>query len=624
MWLLNCSNYRLESHNSTSRPEYWILSHTWDRDEVSFQAMQDPKTAALQRGFRKIEGMCKLAAAYGIQRVWIDTCCIDKTSSAELSESINSMFYWYGRAKRCVAFLSDLKASTTGEALATETDLRPCKWFTRGWTLQELLAPCEVEFYDRGWNPRGTRKALCRVLSCITNISSEILETNADEPKLQKIPVATRLSWAAKRKTTREEDKAYCLLGIFGVHMPLLYGERSRAFLRLQEAIAQKDNDMSLFAWVDRFPHGLPSPLNDWAGFSGLMAKDPSQFADCTGMERLDNPLLPPLSWAMTNAGFEVTTALDRPGDEDDRTEHTVLSRTTKGALQAASRPSTQESSYRLLLHCRAPDQHYDPSAVDPPVLAIWLRKTSVGFVRYRPTELCVVKRSAMRFEEPKLIRIATVLSTQQIFDTASTLLSRIGFIVVPNALRFSLNFQLRDVRLDCTYHPPHLWDSERLSGVGCMTVNALLSPQFGVAEINISSLPSREPFSCTCWLFCGLAPVMFGFTQEPWVELVCEEANGSVPLLGGQYRCHRSILTNPFALFGLFGTLKELGITPRTVPLSADCTARCTPAMSVRLRATEFEVTGGGEFRKAHQSSIIGEQLDHILPLPPLRAPHS
>src|SRR4029434_9362372 len=99
----------------------------------------------------------------------------------------------------------------------------------------------------------------------------------------------------------------------------------------------------------------------------------------------------------------------------------------------------TQESSYRLLIHCRAPDQHCDPLAVDPPVLAIWLRKTSVGFVRYRPAELSVVKRSAMRFEEPKLIRIATVLTSQQVFETASTLQSRIGFIVVPNALQFSL-----------------------------------------------------------------------------------------------------------------------------------------------------------------------------------------
>lgn len=96
------------------------------------------------------------------------------------------------------------------------------------------------------------------------------------------------------------------------------------------------------------------------------------------------------------------------------------------------------------------------------------------------------------------------------------------------------------------------------------------------------------------------------------------------MPLLGGQYRCHRSILTNPFALFSLFGKLKELGITPSTAPLSTECIARCTPAIGVRLHATKFEVTGGGEFRQAHQSSIIGEQLDHILPLPPLRAPHS
>ncbi len=607
MWLLNCSNYRLESHDSTSPPKYWILSHTWGADEVTFQDMQDLKAAAFKEGFQKIEGMCKLASAHGIQYVWIDTCCIDKTSSAELSESINSMFSWYGQAELCIAFLADL--ATTGSPLATKADLEKCRWFTRGWTLQELLAPVEVEFYDCSWNPRGSRKELCLPLSEITQISSHILATHARDTILQKVPVATRLSWAANRQTTRDEDKAYCLLGIFGVHMPLLYGERNGAFIRLQEAIAQKGNDMSLFAWVrPRSPWWIQNEL------SGLLASDPSHFAHCTGMERIDAPLLPPVSWTMTNAGLETTTALDRPGDEDVNTEYTQILRTGEGVLQSMSFHSSLPWSYRLLLHCRAPEQHHAPS-VEPPVLAIWLCKTNTGFLRYRPTALCAVQRSAMKFDEPRPIRIATILSEQESSTIEATLQSITSWTVVPNALRFHFNLETRDIRLDCKYHPPHLWDNERLSGVEFMTVNATNNPQFSVAEISISNLPGSEPFSRTCWLFCGFGAIV-GY--GPWAELVCEEADGSVSLLGGQHRCNRSVLTNPFALFGLFGKLNELGITPNTGHLAPDCTVPCTPTLSVQLSASEFTVDGGYALRRAHESTIkVRRLLDVVQGLP-------
>ncbi|KAK3898515.1 putative vegetative incompatibility HET containing-domain protein [Staphylotrichum tortipilum] len=600
MWLLNCSNFRLESHNSKSPPDYWILSHTWEADEVTFQDMQDLTVAALKKGFRKIEGMCKLASARRVRHVWIDTCCIDKTSSAELSESINSMFNWYRNAMRCIAFLADL--APTGGGRATEADLENCRWFTRGWTLQELLAPDEVEFYDRGWNPRGTRRELCYPLSSITNIDSDILVKCTDSIKLQTIPVATRLSWAAHRQTTRVEDEAYCLLGIVGVHMPLLYGEGTGAFLRLQETILQKGNDMSLFAWVAR------SPTVD---VSGLLASDPSQFAYCGEMARINSPLLPPLSWAITNAGLETTIALDRPGAGGDKTEYTAITRTIGGTFTSKGCQEAQPwSSYRLFLRCGAPERHHAPSA-ERVVLAIWLRKTSAGFVRYKPTELCAIKPSAMKFEEPRLIRIATFLSTQQLLYTMVSFQHPLGFAI--KALRFSgPDFNARDARLACWYHPPHLWENERVSGLECMTVSSVTESQlFSVIEINISSLPGREPFSRTCWLLCGL--VGGRFSTRPWAELVCEEADGSVALLGGRRRCHRSSLTNPFALFALQETLSELDMVPATSRRGAECVVRCTPTVSCKLSATDFVKTGGGDIRLAYQAAIMAGRADGL-----------
>lgn len=109
MWLLNCWNYCLEEKDASQwRKAYWILSHTWSDDEVMFQDMQTPHLSDQRKGFRKIERMCDLAKTEGVSHVWIDTCCIDKTSSAELTESINSMFDWYEVSKRCIVYLEDL------------------------------------------------------------------------------------------------------------------------------------------------------------------------------------------------------------------------------------------------------------------------------------------------------------------------------------------------------------------------------------------------------------------------------------------------------------------------------------------------------------------------------------
>jgi heterokaryon incompatibility protein (HET) len=214
------------------------------------------KALKAKRGWAKIEKSCSQARHLGLHYVWVDTCCIDKSSSAELTEAINSMYRWYQESSVCFAFMEGLpadpefqNADPKDEVLSKDklvSDLLCCRWFSRGWTLQELIAPRDLVFYDESWVPRGSKHTLSEDLSRITGIDLAVLQGGGD---LLDVPVARRMAWAALRKTTRVEDLAYCLLGIFDVNMPLIYGEGKKAFIRLQEAIAQSTDDFSLFAW---------------------------------------------------------------------------------------------------------------------------------------------------------------------------------------------------------------------------------------------------------------------------------------------------------------------------------------------------------------------------------------
>ncbi|KAK0708873.1 hypothetical protein B0T21DRAFT_387584 [Apiosordaria backusii] len=178
-------------------PAYSILSHTWEEEEVLLEDMTE-------------EG--RRAVCY--DWIWIDTCCIDKTSSSELSEAINSMFRWYKLSDSCYVYLSDTTSRSRPDRAADDGVHPPC-WYSCGWTLQELIAPRKVKFYNRDWRFIGTR---------------------GDRP----------MAWLSKRKTTRIEDMAYCMLGIFNVSMPMLYGEGR---IRLQEEIIRIVNDQSIFCW---------------------------------------------------------------------------------------------------------------------------------------------------------------------------------------------------------------------------------------------------------------------------------------------------------------------------------------------------------------------------------------
>jgi hypothetical protein len=223
--------------------EYAILSHTWGAEEVTFEDLRDG-TGIKKAGYEKIRFCGEQARRDGLQYFWVDTCCIDKSSSAELTEAINSMFRWYREAKKCYVYLSDvLRTGVNTNNLAWDSAFRESKWFTRGWTLQELIAPTSVQFFSKEGELLGDRLTLERHICEITGIPVAALRGAL----LSGFSITERMSWARRRKTTHEEDQAYSLLGIFNVNIPLIYGEkREMAMKRLEEEIdkAMKGNNL--------------------------------------------------------------------------------------------------------------------------------------------------------------------------------------------------------------------------------------------------------------------------------------------------------------------------------------------------------------------------------------------
>jgi hypothetical protein len=223
-------------------PRYAVLSHTWGPEEVNFRDMMEGNGTS-KTGFDKIRFCGEQARRDGLQYFWVDTCCIDKSSSAELAEAINSMFRWYRDAAKCYVFLSDVPRADVditdqSHQLPWESAFQISRWFTRGWTLQELIAPTSVEFFSKNRELLGDKKSLERHICEITRIPSKALRGSP----LAEFSATERMSWAETRQTTREEDIAYSLLGIFDVHMPLIYGEgRVNAVGRLREAIDRKE-----------------------------------------------------------------------------------------------------------------------------------------------------------------------------------------------------------------------------------------------------------------------------------------------------------------------------------------------------------------------------------------------
>ncbi|KAF5018386.1 hypothetical protein F66182_9637 [Fusarium sp. NRRL 66182] len=319
MRLINIHTLKLEFYAGREIPRYAILSHVWGSEEITFEdinsislddALQHPRYSKLREG-------CSLANSLKLDYLWIDTCCIDKSSSAELSEAINSMFRWYAESTVCIAFLEDV--SLTESADARRNELVNSRWFTRGWTLQELIAPSRVIFYGQDWKRLGDRAELKGDVKLITGISEELLDTtqhmaDSRQRQINQFSAAEKMSWAAGRETTRPEDIAYCLLGIFDINMPLLYGEgQTKAFKRLQEEIIKSTDDESIYAW--RQPRYRAEEHSYW----GLLADSPSAFDIHRAAEDLDG-LVPKrskyislrsgTSTSMTNRGLDLELSL--------------------------------------------------------------------------------------------------------------------------------------------------------------------------------------------------------------------------------------------------------------------------------------------------------------------------
>ena len=242
---------------------YAILTHRWgaDEDEITFDDISSSTYGSNKKGFAKLKNFCTTASSRGFRYGWVDTCCIDKRSTSELAEAIRSMYHWYEGSSFCVAYLEDVP----------RRDFVDSEWFDRGWTLQELISPKDVSFFDHDWELLGTKRELLATLSLKTRIPGCVLSHAA---KPSSCSVAQRMSWAAERKTTRVEDRAYSLIGLFGVSVTPAYGEREKAFLRLQQAIVLASKDESLFAWaMENDAETTP--------YSGLYATSPAAFIDC-------------------------------------------------------------------------------------------------------------------------------------------------------------------------------------------------------------------------------------------------------------------------------------------------------------------------------------------------------
>jgi len=297
MRLLNSKSKELE-YFTIQFPQYAILSHRWREEEVTFQDLSRSDVRSL-KGYRKLSGACDMASRLGFQYVWIDTCCIDKSSSSELSEAINSMYEWYKNAGICLAYLDDVSKSNWDND--GDKSFRKSVWFLRGWTLQELIAPQEVLFVTEKWEVFGTKTSLVSKINDITRIDEQVLLTGA----LDGISVAQKMFWAKNRKTTRIEDEAYSLMGIFGIYMPTIYGEGRNAFVRLQEEILKKSDDQSIFAWGELLSSLFPSDYNSGKD-TGLLAPSPSSFSKSDGIRPVSGNRLEDI-WGTRNPDAEFT-----------------------------------------------------------------------------------------------------------------------------------------------------------------------------------------------------------------------------------------------------------------------------------------------------------------------------
>ncbi|KAK7458730.1 hypothetical protein VKT23_009729 [Stygiomarasmius scandens] len=349
MRLLHTEDFTLTEFHANI-PIYAILSHTWleKEDEINFQDIRnldDARKREKATSWSKVAKACEYARKHSFKWIWIDSCCINKESSAELSEAINSMYQYYLDAAVCYVYLSDVGEE---DPVEPKSAFRRSRWFTRGWTLQELLAPVYSVFLSKNWLEIGTKWSLRNTISAITSIPCSVFEGE----DLYDYSIAQRMSWAAQRQTTRPEDQAYCLMGIFGISMSTIYGEGgAKAFMRLQQEIIKISDDRSIFAWIA--PDGEKESR-------GLFAKSPYEFrasGDVRALTRPESYLEPDKSsFSFNNNGLRIYLPL----------------------LTAKS--SSEGPLFLAPLLCRSEN--------DGKFLSIYLRNADGTYIRHRPSEV--------------------------------------------------------------------------------------------------------------------------------------------------------------------------------------------------------------------------------------------
>ncbi|KAF2211531.1 hypothetical protein CERZMDRAFT_43090 [Cercospora zeae-maydis SCOH1-5] len=299
MRLLNTTTLTFQEFFNERTPPYCILSHRWAAEEVSYADFIAGKKVD-HAGYTKVLQACRFAKSQSHAWIWIDTVCIDKTSSAELTEAINSMYHYYADSRICFAYLRDVSPHLAPQQI--NKALESSEWFQRGWTLQELLAPKEVLFLDDSWEAIGTKAQLSAVVRRATGIPEWYLHRPDQIPFAS---VAARMAWTAHRQTTRSEDVAYSLLGLFNVNSKYVPSNSeprlqhlsisSKRYALLQLEIAKSTDDESIFAWT--------SPSNQPCG---MFAPWPSVFAGFANVKPL--PLDPEdrIPWQWTHKGLEL------------------------------------------------------------------------------------------------------------------------------------------------------------------------------------------------------------------------------------------------------------------------------------------------------------------------------
>ena len=397
---------KLKVGEFTKPPKYATLSHTWGEEEITFQDMQGDLQVQ-KKGFSKIRGICTQAKKDGFDYIWIDTCCIDKSSSAELSEAINSMYRWYEEGKVCYTYLSDVPSQNVENPRQPGSRFRRSRWFTRGWTLQELIAPPKLIFLSECWSKLGSKMEFIEVLSTITGIDSLVLQGKYD---LSAASAARKMSWASKRITTRLEDRAYSLLGIFDVNMPLLYGEGQKAFIRLQEEILRQRNDESLFAHQNLTGNPRTERL--------LLAHSPDSFSqsadillysrDARLYDQVDLDNTPSL---LTNTGIQ------------------IQSFGAPCTYRSASQTSPVIDGWLMILNCRL----LDDVLARPAVFLEALDPEKTRFARYASGSLLIIRRANgsftidERFRGPRGIFMGSENHECMLFDRSGP-----SFLLLP------------------------------------------------------------------------------------------------------------------------------------------------------------------------------------------------